>query len=431
MITTFLSDRKEIKITLPDDSIIYESHFPKPEKSDADTVIDAINNPIGTDGFLTLLKNKKVGDVVVVVSDITRPIPYFAFLPQMLNLIESAGIEKNEIIILIATGMHRVSTYKERVEMFGKDIADNYNIIDHNSECKEELVELKDKKSWSGNSISLNKHFVDAGFKITTGLVEPHFMAGFSGGRKAVCPGLSSFETVQNFHGYEFLASEKACNGNLKGNPLHEEALSVAKAAGVDFSLNVILNKNRNVIKAFAGDIDLAHLAACEFVAGCACPAVEKVADVVLTSSGGYPLDASFYQCVKGMVSCLPAIKKGGTIISFGGCSEGIGSGNYSGTMIKYEGSWKEFLKDIAAGLFIKDQWQYQMHCRTLKKVGQKNLIFITDGLKQNTLNHLSVNGFSVENVQQKVQELIDRFVAEGKKIAAFPEGPYCGPVEQ
>ena len=234
---------------------------------------------------------------------------------------------------------------------------------------------------------------------------------------------------MQNFHGYEFLASEKACNGNLEGNPLHEEALSVAKAIGVDFCVNVILNENRNVIKAFAGDIDSAHIAACDFVIGCACPTVTETADVVLTSSGGYPLDSTFYQCVKGMVSCLPAIKPGGIIISFAGCSECIGSPHYIDTMSEYEGNWKGFIEDIKGGLFIKDQWQYQMHCRTLEKVSQENLLFITDGLKQNDLNNLSVNGSSVLNVQRKVQELVDKFVSEGKKIAVFPEGPYCGPL--
>ncbi len=425
----FLCDKEEIEINVPDDSIFYESHFPEPEKSDAETTLDAINNPIGCDNFLELLKNKKEGKVVIVVSDITRPIPYFAFLPQMLEMIESAGIAKDEILILVATGMHRVSTYEEYIEMFGKEVADNYNIIDHDSECKEDLIELPNAKSWSGNSITLNKHLVNAGFKITTGLVEPHFMAGFSGGRKSVCPGLSSFETVQNFHGYEFLADKKACNGNLEGNPLHQEALSVAKAVGVDFCVNVILNETRNVIKAFAGDIDSAHIAACDFVIGCACPTVTNVADVALTSSGGYPLDSTFYQCVKGMVSCLPAIKQGGTIISFAGCTEGIGSPHYVDTMSKYEANWKGFIEDIKGGLFIKDQWQYQMHCRTLEKVGQENLLFITDGLKQDDLNNLSVNGNSVKSVQGKVQALVDQFVSEGKKIAVFPEGPYCGPL--
>ncbi len=429
MEVTFLCDREEIKISVPDDSIIYESHFPEPEKSDAEITLNAINNPIGCDSFLELLKNKKEGKVVIVVSDITRPIPYFAFLPQMLEIIESAGIAKNEILILVATGMHRVSTYEEYIEMFGQEIAENYEIIDHDSECEEDLIELPNVKSYSKNNISLNKHIVNAGFKITTGLVEPHFMAGFSGGRKSICPGLSSFETVQNFHGYEFIASEKACNGNLKGNPLHEEALSVAKAIGIDFCVNVILNENRNVIKTFAGDIDSAHIAACDFVVNCACPTVTDAADVALTSSGGYPLDSSFYQCIKGIVSCLPAIRQGGIIVSFAGCREGVGSPHYIDTMSKYEGNWKGFIKDIKGGLFIKDQWQYQMHCRALEKVGQDNLFFITKGLKQETLNNLSVNGNSVENVQENAQELINQFVSEGKKIAVFPEGPYCGPL--
>jgi len=255
MEAAFSCDREEIKISVPDDSILYESHFPEKVKSDAEITIEAINNPINSDRLLNLLKNKKEGKIVIVVSDITRPIPYFAFLPQMLALIESVGVAKEEILILVATGMHRVSTYEEYVEMFGRKVADNYNIIDHDSEDNDNLVVLKSKKSWSGNSIILNRHFVEAGFKITTGFVEPHFMAGFSGGRKSVFPGLSSVESVKNFHGYEFLSSKNACNGNLKDNPLHKEALSVAKAVGVDFCVNVILNKNRNIIKAFAGDI--------------------------------------------------------------------------------------------------------------------------------------------------------------------------------
>jgi len=425
----FSCDRKEIKISVPNDSILYESHFPKKVKSDAEITIEAINSPINSDSLLNLLKNKKKGKIVIVVSDITRPIPYFSFLPQMLELIESVGAAKEEILILVATGMHRVSTYEEYVEMFGRKIADNYNITDHDSEDRDNLVELKNKKSWSGNSIILNRHIVEAGLKITTGLVEPHFMAGFSGGRKSIFPGLSSVESVKNFHGYEFLASKNACNGNLKDNPLHREALSVAKAVGVDFCVSVILNQNKNIIKAYAGDIDSAHIAACDFVTGCACPTVSGIADVALTSSGGYPLDSTFYQCVKGLVSCLPAIKKGGTIISFAGCSEGIGSAHYVDTMSKYEANWKGFIKDIKGGLFIKDQWQYQMHCRALAKVGQKNLLFVTDGLKQDALNSLSVNGISVDNVQEKVQTLIDQFVKKGKRIAVFPEGPYCGPV--
>jgi len=125
----------------------------------------------------------------------------------------------------------------------------------------------------------------------------------------------------------------------------------------------------------------------------------------------------------------LTAIKESGTIISFAGCSEGIGSTHYTDTMSKYETNWKGFIEDIKGGLFIKDQWQYQMHCRTLAKVGQNNLLFLTDGLKQDALNSLSVNGTSVDNVQEKVQTLVDQFAAKGKRIAVFPEGPYCCPI--
>lgn len=427
----FLFDNEKIEISVPDDSVVYESSFPSVGLTDAEIVGNAILNPLGALKLAARLKQRRSGKVVIVVSDITRPIPYSNFIQQLLAYIEFVGVKKDEIVILIATGMHRVSTYSERIEMFGKDIADNYTIIDHDAENDSELVELPGARSFSGNKIKLNRHFVEAGFRIITGLVEPHFMAGFSGGRKSVCPGLSSLGTVQNFHGYNFLANANARNGNLKDNPLHEEALSVAKAVGIDFSLNVILNKNRKIVRAFAGELESAHFEACKFVAEYVCRKVDIQADVAITSSGGYPLDATFYQCVKGMVSCLPAVKKGGAILSFGGCSEAIGSREYKETMFKYADNWQRFLEDIKSGIFIKDQWEFQMQCRALDKVGRDGLFFVTDKIPQEDLDKLSVNGISTDNVQHELQKLVDNFIAKGATFAVFPEGPYCAPLSQ
>ena len=211
----------------------------------------------------------------------------------------------------------------------------------------DDLVELSGKTS-SGNTVRLNRRFMQAGFRILTGLVEPHFMAGFSGGRKAVCPGLADLATLHSFHGYRFLAAYRwpatrisretpAPGGFIRGQP-----------GGIDFTLNVVLNRSRQVVRAFAGDLEAAHEAACQFVAAHACPPVRQEASVAITSSGGYPLNATFYQCVKGFVSCLPAVKTGGTIIAFGGCREGIGSEPYTQTMLAYAGRWAQFLREIA-----------------------------------------------------------------------------------
>jgi nickel-dependent lactate racemase len=257
-------------------------------------------------------------------------------------------------------------------------------------------------------------------------------MAGFSGGRKSVCPGLSSLETLQNFHGYKFLSNPLAKNGVLKGNPCHEEAVSMARLCGVDFSLNVILNKKREVVKAFAGEIESAHKAACEFVIKYACPPVSRECDVVVTSSGGYPLDATFYQCVKGLVSCLPTVKKGGTIISLGGCREGIGSSEYRELMFRYSGDWRAFLEDMKTSeIVLKDQWEFQMHARVLEKVGQDRLFFITDGIPGDEMQKIYINPIPVtrDQAEKTLQDLLNKMLMEGKTLAVIPEGPYCAPL--
>jgi nickel-dependent lactate racemase len=362
------------------------------------------------------------------VSDVTRPIPYASFLRELLADVEAAGVGRDAITVLIATGLHRPSTAVERREMFGDAVVDSCRIVDHRADDDASLVELETRTA-SGASVRINRRFVEAGFRITTGLVEPHFMAGFSGGRKAVCPGLASLATVRNFHGAEFLANPAARNANLDGNPLHEEALSVARAVGVDFAVDVVLDQRRRVVRAFAGDIEAEHAAACEFARECACRTVAEPADVAVTSCGGYPLDATFYQCVKGIVSCLPAVRPGGEIIAFGGCSEGIGSDDYTRVMRSYAGRWRAFLDDIRrSGVFVRDQWQLQMHCRALDRVGQNGLHFATPGLTAETLVDLSVTGHHASDVAATVQGQIDRAVASGRTLAAFPEGPYCAP---
>jgi len=433
MIAFIPCGRRQLKLDVPDDAVVYETCFPSPPAPPGDLVREAVSNPIGTPALVNKLAARRPGPVVVVVSDVTRPIPYASFLPVLLAGIESAGVAREEIAILIATGMHRPSTPDEREMMFGREVADSYRIVDHRADRDDELAEIPGR-SRSGGAIRLNRLFVEAGFRIVTGLVEPHFMAGFSGGRKAVCPGLCSLNTIRTFHGYDFLADPAARNGNLAGNPLHEEALSIARQAGVDFCLNVVLNRDREVIAACAGDLESSHEAACRVVREGACPAVARPCDVVLTSSGGYPLDATFYQCVKGIVGCLPAVRKDGAVIAVGGCAEGIGSQEYIALMRKYADRRRDFLEDIRrSDHVLKDQWELQMQTRALAHVGRDNLYFVTDGLDAKALGGLSVHGIHAESgdVENVVQDLVNGFAREGCSLAVIPEGPYCTPLNR
>jgi len=430
MDVSFRYGRDEIALRAPDSSVVYLTDFPPPAAPDAELVLEAVRAPVGAPPLAEALASRREGDVVVVVSDITRPVPYSRFLAELLAEIESAGVSADEILILVATGMHRPSTADERVEMFGEAAA-SYRIEDHRAEEDSTLAELSGR-SWSGSEVRLNRNFVEAGFRIITGLVEPHFMAGFSGGRKAVFPGLASLRAVQQFHGHAFLSDCRASNGVLEGNPLHQEALSVARLAGVDFSLNVVLDSGRRLVRAFAGELEEAHAAAVEFVRAAACPAVMEAADVVVSSCGGYPLDATFYQCVKGFVSCLPAVRPGGGIIAFGSCTEGVGGAGYAEIIRSYSGRWREFLADISRpGVFTKDQWELQMQCRALEKVGVEGLSFVTGGIEADELARLSVNGSFAgpADAAEAVQELLDGAASDGSSVALVPDGPYCTPL--
>jgi len=423
--------RVNIPINVPDNSIVYKSIYPANTQSARALLQDALANPSQNYFLLEALSKRRDGKVLIVVSDFTRPIPYKHFLPLLLQGIENADVNREEILILVATGMHRASSLSEQIEMFGEEIVNNYNIVDHDAEDESNLAEL-DGLSWSGSRVSLNRHYLEAGFRIVTGLVEPHFMAGFSGGRKSVCPGIASLDAVRNFHGFAFLDHPNAKTACLKDNPLHEEALSVAHMVPADYAVHIILDQEKEVNQIICGDLFHAHEEAVEYVRACCCPVVKEEADFVLTSSGGYPLDATFYQCVKGVVNTLTAVKENGTIICLGACSEGIGSKEYTETMKKYSGRSEEFIRDISERqLFIKDQWQVQMHVRALRRLGEEHIHFFTSGIEQNELGSLSVNPhpLSEHEIQRKVQFLIDKCIADKGVIAVLPEGPYCSPI--
>ncbi|MDR1719449.1 MAG: nickel-dependent lactate racemase [Dysgonamonadaceae bacterium] len=431
MTVNFRYGKEEIALTVPDDSLVYIPSYTTVSTDIETMLLDSISDPVGCLPLSDQLKKRRKGNVVIVVSDITRPIPYHSFLPCLLEYIENEGVSKDEIAIVVATGMHRASTTDEKLYMFGKQVVENYKIFDHDAE-NDNMLSLVEGKSWSGAEVRLNRHYVEAGFRILTGLVEPHFMAGFSGGRKSICPGLASLNTIQMFHGYRFLNHPNATNTVLEDNPLHLENSSVARLCPADFSINIILDQEKKINQIISGEQFASHEKAIDDVKRKSCTSVAVPADLAITSCGGYPLDDTFYQCVKGFVNCLPALKSNGEIVAFGSCSEGIGSPEYESIMKKYASRHPDFLHDISKGsLFIKDQWQFQMHIRVLEQLGLANLHFYTTGISQEELNLLSVTGHSVtqNRLAVSIQQQVDMAVASKKKIAVFPEGPYCSPI--
>jgi nickel-dependent lactate racemase len=422
-----------LNLNLPDDSIVYESKYKDTGKSANELLQESMKNPVSSKKLTELIKIRRPGKVVIVVSDITRPIPYHEFLPQLLAILEENGVLREEIELLVATGMHRASTREEHLRMFGENVVNNYAISDHDCQDAKNL-ELLRKRSWSGSRVRLNKKYVRAGFRIVTGLVEPHFMAGFSGGRKAICPGLVDLQTIQKFHGYTFLSHPNATSSVMVDNPCNLENTSVAQLCPPDFSVNIILDNHKKINAIVSGELFASHQISINYVKAACCPPVTETADVALTSSGGYPLDATFYQCVKGLVNCLPSVREEGEIIAFGSCMEGIGSPEYTAIMEKYSGDYHWFIEDIKENrFFIKDQWQLQMQIRVLKKTGQKNLHFYTSNIPLPVLSLLSVTPHAVaaSEMERAVQNLINQSVAANKRFAVFPEGPYCSPVSR
>ncbi len=420
-----------LDIEFPDTSRIYLSSYDPPAAVESELVLQAIRNPLCSESLVDSIKTRPRNSVMIAVSDITRPIPYRTFLPVLLDEIESTGIDRKQITLLIATGMHRPSTKEERAFMFGDDIAGRYKILDHDAEG--DMVTLSGT-SCSGAPAKLNRDFAKADYKIVIGLVEPHFMAGFSGGRKTLCPGLSSMETIKHFHGYEFLSHPKAGIALLDGNPCHEEALSVAKLVDVDFSLQLVVNHAKRIVKAFGGDLFETHASACHYVKGKACPIVEAEAEVVVTGCGGYPLDATFYQCTKALVTALPCVKKGGMIIAAGGCVEGVGSQTYENMLRKYSNDFPRFIQDIRSSTdIVKDQWQIQMQARVYEKTGLENLDFFTHGIASRHSSFLGVKIMEagLERITGELQKSVDALARQGYSFAVIPEGPYCAPLSK
>lgn len=334
------------------------------EKSPKELLCQAMENPIGTSRLEELAKGKK--KVVVLCSDHTRPVPSKLILPPMLGAIRR-GNPQAEITLLIATGCHRGTTRQELVNKLGAEMAEKEHILIHDCAAEEDMVDLGILPS--GGRLRINKAAVEADLLVAEGFIEPHFFAGFSGGRKSVLPGIAARETVYANHCSQFIDDPHARAGILEGNPIHRDMVWAARKAGLAYIVNVVLGGKGQVIGAFAGDFDEAHRAGTEFLASL-CQKEAPEADIVVTSNNGYPLDQNIYQAVKGMSTAEVACRKGGVIVIAARCEDGNG-GEVFWRTFREEKDPKVIMDTILATPQDKtqaDQWQSQVFARVLMK---------------------------------------------------------------
>ena len=419
---------------VPDGARIIQCPTVEPLTDPMGQINDALEHPIGTEPLGELAR--KLGPeakVVVVISDITRPVPSETLLEPLLAKLEGCGVKRGQITILIATGMHRPSTSKEKIELVGERVARCYRIVDHRADKPQSLVAL-DVWTPHGRQVWVNRLYYQADLKIVTGFIEAHMMAGYSGGRKAVCPGLVNLDTIQQFHGPELLANPKTKAGVLDGNPCHQEASAVARAAGVDFLLNVIVNPDKQILAVVAGELEGAHAQGVGWLDEQCTISDVGLYDIVVTCGGGYPLDATFYQAVKGMIFAEPVIKPAGTMVVASSCSEGIGSEDYQRILFQYSHSWKDFMRDIFSREQVqRDQWELQVQCGVLKKIGKGNLLFVTDGIEPETLSKCNVTPATQKlrdapNETGALMQAVLDGLSRGHPNASWaviPDGPY------
>ena len=410
--------RKRLPVDFPDErTTVLEPTYETGIVDERDAVRKALRQPRGTSSLSSLVRPDQ--RVAIAVCDITRPMPSRTVLPVILE--ELSHVQSDHITILIATGTHRGNTRDELVEMLGEDIVSQYPIINHDAFDESTLVHLGEVESRV--PVWLDRGWVEADFRITTGFVEPHFFAGFSGGPKMVAPGLAGFPTIMRLHDAEMIAHPEARWGVTIGNPIHDAIRGIARLSGVDFSLDVAINRDRQITRVAAGELFTNHSAMSGAVKRSAMQAFADPFDVVVTTNSGYPLDQNLYQTVKGMSAAAQVVKEGGVIVCASECSEGVPShGEYQ--KILTERANPEALLDMicAAGHNRHDQWEVQIQAQIQRWA---DVFLKAEGLTDEEVRAAHLE--PIDDVAAATREHLDRF-GPASRVCVLPEGPQTIP---
>lgn len=383
-----------------------------PAAGPEELVEEALRNPIDSKPLWELAQGKQ--KIVLIASDHTRPVPSKVIVPPMLREIRK-GNPAAEITILISTGCHRATTREELVGKFGEEIVRNEKIVIH--DCDESPL-TKIGTLPSGGECIINKLVVDADLVVSEGFVEPHFFAGFSGGRKSILPGIASRTTVLANHCSEFIAHPCARTGILAGNPIHRDMVWAARAARLAFVVNVVINEKKDAIYAVAGDMEAAHKAGCEFLSSL-CQVEARPADIAISTNGGYPLDQNIYQAVKGMTAAEATVKPGGVIIMLARSNDGHGGEHFYHHLADEADITKTqaLFLSRSRNETVADQWESQILIRILQKA---TVIYVSEAPEEMIRSMHMIPAHSLEEAMHLAEELSGNPHAT---VTAIPDG--------
>jgi nickel-dependent lactate racemase len=415
--------RGSLTVSLPDDlevTVVRKPAMPvlrDPEGS----VRAALESPLGSRRLAEEARGKK--SACILICDITRPVPNGLLLGPIVKQLLAAGLDPARITVLVATGLHRPNLGAELLELVGDPwVLATVTVANHDARDDDAHRDLGFTPA--GTPVKIDRRFADAELRIVTGLVEPHFMAGYSGGRKVIAPGVAHRETITTFHSHRFMAHPRAENCVLDGNPLHEEQLAIAAMLGPVLAVNTVIDEDRHLSFVNFGEVVESHRQAVAFVAHHAVVPVERRFATVVTSAAGYPLDKTYYQTVKGMVAPLDILAPDADLVIASECSEGMGSTEYVEAQRRLIGLGPDgFLSDIGQKRFADvDEWQTQMQLKP-QKVARVKLYCATLAEADRALTGVEL----VSSVEEAVRESVRR--SGDRHVAVIPEGPYVVPV--
>ena len=385
-------------------------------------VRDALARPVGAPPYASLVRGRR--SACILICDITRPVPNHLFLRPLIEGMLAAGIPRERITVLVATGLHRPNEGVELAEVVGDPwVLATVRVENHFARDDAAHVDLGVTPQ-RRTPVKLDRRFVEADLRIATGLVEPHFMAGYSGGRKVIAPGVAHEDTIRTFHSARFMEDPAAIQCNLDGNPLHDEQLAIVRMLGEVHAVNTVIDEDRDLVHVNFGEVIASHLAAVEFVADSARVPVGRRFATIVTSAAGHPLDKTYYQTVKGMVTPLDILEPGGTLIVASACSEGFGSPEFRAAQQRMRTVGPDaFLQSLLAKRFADvDEWQTEMQ---LKSMRAGHVQLYTTGLDDAEKHLTGVE--TIASVDAAVAAALAR--AGDPTLAVIPEGPYVVPV--
>jgi nickel-dependent lactate racemase len=385
-------------------------------------VREALARPVDARPYAELVRARR--SACILICDITRPVPNHLFLRPLIEGLIDAGMPRERITVLVATGLHRPNEGAELEAVVGdRWVLDTVRVENHFARDGAAHVDLG-TTGRRGTPVKLDRRFVEADLRIATGLVEPHFMAGYSGGRKVIAPGVAHEDTIRTFHNARFMEDPAAIQCNLDRNPLHEEQLEIVRMLGEVYAVNTVIDEDRDLVHVNFGEIIRSHLRAVEFVAESTRVPIGRRFSTVLTSAAGDPLDKTYYQTVKGMVTPLDILEPGGTLVVASACSEGLGSHEFRASQARLvDMGPNAFLESLLGKRFADiDEWQTEMQLKPMR-AGRVQLY--TTGLDAEDRRLTGVE--TIDSVERALETAVVR--ARDTAIAVIPEGPYVVPV--